>query len=545
MADTGRLLSQFYVKIDGTDASEVFMHDLTDVTVESSLHLPDVATLILHDPHLHYIDDAHLAPGKTVQISAKAGQRADPLFDGEIVELEPDFRPSAQHLVVRAFDRLHRLSRGRAVRTFQNFTDEDIVRKIAKEVGLQVEMDSTSQVHPHIFQRNQSNLDFLRDRAAALGYLLFVRGKTLHCEAPKQNGQAVKLEWGKTLKTFQPRMTTVDQVDDVVVRGWDPDTRQEIVGQAKNGKSATHIGESKSGGELTHAAFNLAAHALVTDQPVRTQTTADRLAQAVADQIAGRFIEAEGACGGNPAIIAGAAVEISAVGVRFSGTYFVTSAHHTYNAKAGYGTEFSVSGHRAATLLNILAPEEPHTTTTGLIIGIVTDNQDPEKQGRVKVKFPALSSDHASNWARVVSPGGGAGRGFQFLPEVNDEVLVGFEHGDVQYPYVLGGLWNGRDAPSKGSDQAIKGGKVEQRVIRSRSGHMITLDDSDSGSGITIEDKSGNKIVFDTQKNDISISVQGNLSLKADRNISLEASGQIEIKAGATVDVKGSVIKLN
>jgi phage protein D len=545
MPDTSNLLSQFYVKIDGTDASEEFMHDLIEVTVESSLHLPDVATLILHDTHLKYIDDARLAPGKTLEVSAKSGQKTDPLFDGEIVELEPDFRPGDPHLVVRAFDRLHRLARGRTVRSFLNVTDDDIVRKIAQEVGLQVEMDSTSQVYPYVLQSNQTNLDFLKDRASALGFLLFVRKKTLHCEAPKPVGSPIELEWGKTLMTFQPRMTTVDQVDDVVVRGWDPETRQEILGQAKNGNGATKVGEKKSGGELAHAAFNLTAHELVTDRPVRTQATADRLAQAVADQIAGRFIEAEGTCGGNPAIIAGASLQISAVGERFSGTYLVTSAHHTFSAKAGYGTEFSVSGHRAATLLNLIAPDESPEQVPGLMIGIVTDNQDPEKQGRIKVKFPTLSGEHASNWARVSSPGGGSGRGFQFLPEVNDEVLIGFELGDIHYPYVLGGLWNGRDAPSKSSDQAIKGGKVEQRIIRSRSGHMITLDDSEGGGGITIEDSKGNKIHLDTQTNDLTIQVQGNLNLKADRNISIEANGQIDMKASATVDVKGAVIKLN
>jgi phage protein D/phage baseplate assembly protein gpV len=545
MPDTSNLLSQFYVKIDGTDASEEFMHDLIEVTVESSLHLPDVATLTLHDRRLQYIDDPHLAPGKTLEISAKSGQKSDPLFDGEIVELEPDFRPGDPHLVVRAFDRLHRLARGRTVRSFLNVTDEDIVRKIAQEVGLQVEMDATSQVYPYILQSNQTNLDFLRDRASTLGYLLFVRKKTLHCEAPKPVGSPVELEWGKTLKTFQPRMTTVDQVDDVVVRGWDPDARQEIIGQAKNGNGATKVGEKKSGGELAHAAFNLTAEALVTDRPVRAQATADRMAQAVADQIAGQFVEAEGTCGGDPAIIAGSSLQISAVGERFGGTYLVTSAHHTYNAQSGYSTAFSVSGHRAATLFNLLAPEEPPNQVPGLMIGIVTDNQDPENQGRVKVKFPSLSGEHASNWARVSAPGGGPDRGFEFLPEVNDEVLVGFELGDVHYPYVLGGLWNGRDEPPKSSNQAIKGGKVVQRIIRSRTGHIIMLDDDESGGGITIEDKNGNKIFLDAQKNDLTIQVQGNINVKADRNIKIEAGGTLDIQAAATVTVKGASIRLN
>ncbi|MHC5732095.1 MAG: phage baseplate assembly protein V, partial [Nostoc sp.] len=94
------------------------------------------------------------------------------------------------------------------------------------------------------------------------------------------------------------------------------------------------------------------------------------------------------------------------------------------------------------------------------LVGIVTDNKDPQGWGRVKVKFPTLTEDHASNWARVVAPGAANGRGFDCLPEVNDEVLVGFEHGDIHRPYVLGGVWNGKDAPPEKVDDSIQRGKV-------------------------------------------------------------------------------------
>lgn len=553
MSDTSGLLSQFYIKIAGQNASEEFMHDLVDVRVESSLHLPDIATLTLHDAKLHWVDHANLAPGKTIEVSAKAGPDARPLFDGEIVELEPEFDAGVHHVVVRAFDRLHRLSRGRCVRSFLNVTDEDLVRKVAQEVGLQVQVASTSEVYPYVLQNNQTNLEFLRGRAAALGYTLYVTKKTLHCEPPRADGPPVKLEWGATLSSFRPRMTTIAQVDGVMVRGWDPAAKQEIVGQARGGNGAPRIGEKKNGGELAHGAYNLAAQHLVTDQPIRNQAAADRIAQAVADRTACRFVEAEGSCGGNPAIIAGTSIEIGAVGDRFSGTYLVTSAVHLFSAGGGYATQFSVSGHHPATLLSLLAPARGDAPVMGLLVGIVTDNQDPDEQGRVKVKYPALSGEHASTWARVVAPGAGPERGIEFLPEVNDEVLVGFEQGDVHYPYVLGGLWNGKDAPPKKSGAVIGGGRVEQRIIRSRTGHTVTLDDSDGGGGITIEDKNGNKVVLDTGANALTIEIGGNVSVKAKGNLNLEAQGQIAIKGlgvtvdggPATVDVKGSLVKLN
>ncbi|HEX5440606.1 MAG TPA: VgrG-related protein [Ktedonobacterales bacterium] len=570
MADASELLSQFYVKLDGNDAAEDFMRDLMEVTVENSLHLPDVATLVLHDPHLRWTDAESLAPGKSVKIAARHAAGEKPIFDGEIVELEPDFHPSTQILTVRAFDRMHRLARGQHMRSFQNVTDGDLVKKLAQEVGLKAHSAPTSQVHPYVFQNNQTNLAFLRDRAAALGYLLYVQGDTLYFEPPTAAGQPIPLEWGATLSEFRPRLTTVGQSGDVTVRGWDPATRQEIVGHAKNGQGAPSVGEKQSGGDLAQGAFHVDAQSQGVIRPVRSQAEADALAQALADQRASRFIEAEGVCAGNPAVVAGSSVQISAVGDRFSGTYFITSATHIYSAQSGYVTQFSVSGLHPATLLSVLQPQHVGGVgaaaapqhTLGLVIGIVTDNNDPLNQGRVKVKYPALTPDHASDWARVVGMGAGAQRGIEFTPEVNDEVLVGFEMGDIHHPYVMGGLWNGQDAPPYGTADVVRGGKVALRIIQSREGHYIAFLESDDTKGITIVDTSGNTIALNAQEKKLEIrcsgdalmNASGNIVIEAGQNLTLKApQGQVEIQGStgakvesdATVDIKGTLINLN
>lgn len=554
MADPLRLQSQFYIQLDGADAPEALTSALVEVSVESSLHLPDVAALTLHDPALKWIDEPKLEPGKTLRISAMSRGPELPLFDGEIVELEPDFEPGIQRLVVRAFDRLHRLSRGRHVRSFLNVTDGDIIKKLAEEVGLTAEVGATGTVHPYVLQANETNLEFLRRRAATLGYLLYVKEKKLHCLPPQAAGKPVDLQWGQSLREFHPRLTTVDQVNAVTARGWDPDRKEEIIGQAQAGKGAPEVGEKRPGGDLAKSAFQVDAPYLVADRPLRVPAVADQLAQATANLHAGAFIEAEGVCGGQPNLVAGASANLVAVGDRFSGTYFVTAATHLYSAKQGYVTRFSVSGGRPTNLVALLTPETPPTTgSPALVIGIVTDNQDPENQGRVKVKYPWLSSEHASHWARVVSVGAGAERGIEFLPEVNDEVLVGFEQGDMQYPYILGGLWNGKDAPPKSSSEAVKGGGVNLRVIRSRAGHIITLDDTDGASAVSVVDRNGNKIVLDSAQNALQIEVQGDATIKAQGNMTLEAQGQVRVKGmgvnvdggSGTVDVKGSLINLN
>jgi len=231
-------------------------------------------------------------------------------------------------------------------------------------------------------------------------------------------------------------------------------------------------------------------------------------------------------------------VKITNVGTRFSGTYVVTSATHRYDA-SGYVTDFSVSGMNPATLLSLVQPETPRLNVEGLVIGVVTDTNDPDKRGRVKVKFPTLA-DQQSDWARVVSVGAGNGRGIEFLPEVNDEVLVGFEHGDVRAAYVIGGLWNGKDQPPKAPAEIVKNGKIEQRVIKSRSGHIITLDDSDSAPSITIEDKSGNVIKLDSKKNELTINVKGDGTISADGNLTIQAKGKVNIRSQQALAIEGS-----
>jgi phage protein D len=567
MPDTSRLLSHFYLMLDGEVALEELMGDVMEITVESSLHLPDVATIVLHDPHLKWIDADVFTPGKAVIVSVRGETKEEAVFDGEIVELEPDFHPSTQILTVRAFDRLHRLSIGQHTRTFQNVTDSDLVKKLAQEVGLRPVSGPTTQVHRHVFQNNQTNLAFLRGRADALGYLLFVQGDALHFEPPSASKPPISLEWGVNLGEFHPRLTTAGQATEVTVRGWDPATRQEIVGHAKKGAGTPQIGEKQAGGEMAQNAYHVEPQSQGVIRPVRSQAEADALAQALADQRASRYIEADGVCAGNPLVVAGAAVQISAVGDRFSGTYFITSATHVYAAQSGYVTRFSISGLHPSTLLSVLQPQHIGSLsvtqqTMSLVIGIVTDNQDPDKLGRVKVRYPVLSADHASDWARVVSAGAGSDRGVWFTPEVNDEVLVGFEMGDIHHPYVIGGLWNGKDKPPNASADAVRGGKVAMRIIMSREGHYIAMLESDDVKGIVIKDTSGNAIALNAKEKQLEIRCSGDALISADGNISIEAGqnltlkapqGQIEIQgatglkaeSNATVDIKGTLINLN
>src|SRR5713226_4268648 len=231
------------------------MHALVNATVESSLHLPDSATLTMHDPGGKWVDHADFAPGKTLEISAKVGKKQHPLFDGEIVEIESDYFPGDRRVVVRAFDRLHRLARGRHVRSFLNANDADMIKKIAGEVGLSAKVGAASTVHPYVLQDNTTNLDFLRERAAMLGYLLYVEGKVLHCEKHGAHTATLTLTYNEELSEFHPRMTTVDQVNSVSASGWDPTQVQQVLGKAETANGVPKIPSQKPGGQVAQEAY--------------------------------------------------------------------------------------------------------------------------------------------------------------------------------------------------------------------------------------------------------------------------------------------------
>ena len=576
-----KLMDHFYIKIDGTDLETRAMNDLLEVTVDSSLHLPDAFTIQLHDEELHWVDDGPFALGKEVEISAQpeAGGQSRLLFKGEITAIEPEFGEGTQAtLLVRGYDRSHRLHRGTHSKAYLQVTDSDIASRIAQEAGLRAQVDATSEVYDHVLQHNQTHMEFLSERARRIGYEFYVEDRTLHFKQPSSGGSVLDLEWGRELRSFRPQLTLVEQVDEVIVKGWDPKSRQVITGQATRGQAEPQIGESQSGAQLASSAFSNARRAVV-NCPVTSQAEADTLAQALCNELSGAFIEAEGVCYGQPELRAGKTIRLTSLGRRFSGTYLVTAATHIYRADSGYTTAFSIHGRRQETLLALLEhPEKEAKTGLGAVIGVVTNNNDPEGWGRVKVKFPWLSDDLESAWARLIGVGAGPERGIYWLPEINDEVLVLFEHGDMSKPFVIGGLWNGQDKPPLPNSQALTNGEVHQRILMTRAGHKFILTDG-SEEGVVLETAGGHRLTLadqqkkvvlettggltltmDDSQNQIQLQSGGNLALKSNANLTLEATGTLElkgqtfslngnvsgeVKSGATLTIQGALVKIN
>jgi len=259
MPQTQELLSQVYLKIGGNNASEEIMDSLISMEVDDSLLLPDMFSIHLRDPSFKWADSDDFELGKVVELTVRGEGSTTKLLAGEITALEPEFSQLAgPSLRIRGYDQSHRLHRAKQTKTYVQMTDSDIAQNIARDCGLRVQVDSTREVHEYICQDNQTDMEFLQDRAQRIGYRMYVEDDTLNFrQTPESEPEIPALEWGTDLLDFEARLTTAQQVTEVNVRGWDPKTKKEIIGRATTPQDTPQVGESRSGGEAAKRAFNI------------------------------------------------------------------------------------------------------------------------------------------------------------------------------------------------------------------------------------------------------------------------------------------------
>ncbi|MBE0480422.1 MAG: VgrG-related protein, partial [Dehalococcoidia bacterium] len=429
------LSSQILLKFDGKKAEKDLTDSIISVEVDNSVTLPDMFSIHLQDDEdFKWIDSDKFKVGTSVEIVVKTirGDQKEKaaILSGEITGIEPSivgtFGPS---VVLRGYDKSHRLHRGRNTKAWLQVKDSDIASTIASKAGLGGgTIDATSGVHDYILQDNKTDWEFLLSRARRVGRWVFVKdGKLNFVKNPEDSGPT--LTFGDDLMEFSARLSTMRQVNEVEVLGWDPGKQEQIVGKASTVTTGTlpKIGQSQSGGDVQKKAFSSAAD-IVVDMPVANQSEAKELAQSFRDEREKDFIVADCVSFGNPKVLAGVKIKLEGVGKKFSGTYRVTRTLHRYT-NSEYITEFTAGG-RHASITELLAEKNENGGYGHWpVFGKVTNISDPDNENRVKIKLPSLNNDVENTWARLVAPGASQDRGLQWLPEVNDEVLVVFERG--------------------------------------------------------------------------------------------------------------------
>lgn len=578
------------IKIDDTPLPPDAEAHLLAAVVEDNLNVPDAFELTFSDQFRNTLSTTGIEIGKKVKVTAEGTT----LMAGEITALATEYEPGlGTRTIVWGLDGSHRLFRGRHTHTYNNEPYSEIAKTIAQRAGLKAgTIDPTPPPAPdkHVSQANVNDWQFLkwlgseanREVAVVEGALDFRRGAE-SSGAPGRKQYETKdpqvLTFGHNLLRFRSMVTSAEQVKEVEVRGWNVRQKQTMVGHAPARTNTASLGVKP---EELAGKFGSQPKFVATNAPYGESDNLDEIARHVADHIAGAFAEFDGTSLGSPQLKAGAAVRVQDVGEPFDGQYLLTSTRHVWRPETGYRTHFAVTGKQDRSLLGLTAPGTTNGAATpagppisGVVIGVVTDVKDETHSGRVKLRFPWLSDDYESDWARTVQVGAGRDRGLLVVPEVNDEVLVVFEQGDIRRPFVLGGLYNGVDKPKTADYLDPNSGQIVVREFVSRSGHRLRFDErqgrDEAITLVSAQEKC--RLVLDEKNNEIVVHVSGaggkvtivsqgevsieatggpvkvkgqRIELESQTDVAVKASTGVKIDGGAgVVEIKGSLIKLN
>ena len=546
------LVPLYRIVIDGADLDPVEANFVHQIKITDFLRLPDICTLQVGYPAesegnpFQKLDDSPFEVG--VALEVKLGSTEDrttkTIFKGEIVTVEPDFQAGSASMVVRAYDQSHRMMRSRKQRTFKDVTISDIVKKVCSEHGLSAKVQSSGDKLNVVVQNSETDWDFIWRLAQRVGFELTVDDKKAVFEKPDASTEPVELSYPEDLHGFRPRITAVQQVKTVNVRGWDSKSKRVVVGTNGSPDQVTEAGITRSQvrDKFPEAVIEIGG------QSFSSVGEANDIARAALNQLANAYLAAEGECDGNPLIKAGTRIKISGVGRKFSGTYRVAKAVHMLTA-GGYVTQFSNSAGEHTLLGQAGGGNGGPRRVDSIVVGIVTNNNDPDKQHRVKVMLPSVS-EVETFWAPVLSLSAGKERGITMLPQPDEQVIVAFENGDPSYPVVIGSMFNGRDVP--GSEMAVTDGSFTLR-----SDHKALVH---AAEDITLQSDSGKwdiKIDGGEVKEKVAKGYTGDFgaawNLKATGGITVESSQSVTVKApsitveaqaslalkGATVDISG------
>ncbi|MFD0366887.1 VgrG-related protein [Streptomyces sp. NPDC127114] len=556
----------------------VWAAQLVSCVVDENVGLPDTAVLTFRDPDHELLQATGITIGTPLRVSVVTvkGQARERLFGGEVTALEIDRDRTGSFTVVRAYSKAHRLQRGRKVVAYRNMTASAIVRKVAAGAGLAVgKVEAAPVTYRQLSQANVSDWEFLQYLAGESGAHVRVDDKGVlqftkpvkAAGAPAPSTSAVRdpmvLEYGRNLLALRAALSAADGAAKVRVRGWDTTTKRPLLAEKPAVVSDTVV----PGMRPQAAAVFGAPVVTVADTPYRTQAETAAVADATAAQVSAGFGELEALAEGNPMLRAGRPVALGNVGQAFSGRYTATAVQHVLEPHGGYRTTVWVSAGADRSLTGLVTGADAPgrgARMPGLAIGIVTDVREPNgsQRGAVRLTFPWLDDTYVTDWVRTVQWGGKGGGGV-VSPEVNDEVLVGFEQGLLDSPYVIGGLYNGVDQPSPHDVPLVDrtSGKVNRRSVVSRSGHRVELLDAPAPGPSGLRLVTGDErleVRMDDRRDRIEVTVFAGKnrplsSVVLDRQgITLDAGQgtvkltgrQVDIGATAGVNVDGRTVKV-
>ena len=553
------------ISVDGTELSSEIHDALTDMRVVQSMGVPAYGRLsfrVVSTGGGLATDNITTKIGQALKIKVDDGSDSWTIFDGLVVSigLELDTGTS-QHVIIEGYDKLYTLGRKSMVTTYTGQQSaKDIITALASDANVSIgtiadAVGSAPREHTYQYATAYAFIDRLVRDA---GCEWFVEEGKLNVRPRASASGTHKLKVGENLRRFSARFSAAEHVEQVTVTGWDIKNKEAVEGKATYSPAAAKSSNGVFNGTTLKSTAVGGTMALSIPRPVIDKSDADALAKGILDRRSAELLRARGEATPSAKIKPGVLLELDGLGAQWDGKYYCTSVEHTFGGQS-LQTFFEVGPTEPESLVDIFgggAGTSLDQMLGSLTIGIVTNNKDDEGLNRVKLKLPYLSNSEETGWARVLQPGSGSGRGWNVLPEVDDEVLVGFEHGNLDRPLVLGGLVNGKDKPKYAHADTLKNGKVQARIFNSRLGHEIRFGDGASDPdqfikvhtvgkeatlllGVEKIDLQANGIPVKVynEKGSIEINKDGDITLKG-ANITLKSTQDIIIDSGANVTIK-------
>ncbi|WP_028311251.1 type VI secretion system tip protein VgrG [Derxia gummosa] len=503
-------------------------------------------------------DADSFAPGKAISISLGYGDEETEVFAGIVVRQGITIGDEGPRLIVECRHPVVALTVGRKNASYIDQKDSDVIQQLLGASGASATVSATEVQYGELVQYYCTDWDFAVARAEASGMVVVCTPGKVTVEAPATDGSAVlALDYGNDLREFRADMEARDQFGSVTATAWDPSTL--AVASAEAAPEALNAQGDVTSQKLSEV-VNLTAFALQSGTALAsdalTAWAKGRQLRAGLARIRGRmrFV-------GSALALPGTLLDVAGVGKHFSGSVYATAVTHRLSG-GDWDTEveFGLDPAHITDRPDVTAPPAAGWLpgVEGLQPGIVSKlDGDPAGGQRIQVTLPLLGSAAQPVWARWVMPYASNAFGAFFVPEVGDEVLVGFFNNDPSHPVVLGSLYGGKNAPAYDltADNNTK-------AIVTRSLTRVEIDDekksitlvtpaknqiviSDDAKSITVQDQTGNKLVLSdsgiemSSPKDIKISATGNLSLSATGKVSIEATQDLSAKGmNATVEAQ-------
>lgn len=490
-------------------------------------------------------------PGGEIEIKAGYGDTDETIFKGIIVKHGIKITGDNQsRLEIECRDKAVKMTIGRKNANFVDKKDSDIIKTIVGDYGLSPDIAATTTSYKELVQYYCSDWDFVLSRAEVNGMLICVEDAKLSVKKPEVSGSPeLKLTYGYDLIELHAEIDARSQLTAVESVSWDP-KNLAVVKQSSKPQTMNAQGDLKSN-DLAKIvgpdSFGLQTSGLIEAGALKSWADA-QLVKAGLARIRGRM-KFQGSARATP----GSLIELDGVGAHFNGNVFVSSVSHQITAGNWISeVSFGMSPDWFAEQSDLVAPPASGWLpgVEGLQIGVVMKlDDDPDEQSRVQVKVPILQAQEEGVWARLANFHASNGIGAFFVPEIGDEVILGYLNNDPSNPVVLGSLYGPKNKPpyelsAENNTKAIVT-RSELKIefdedkkittIVTPGNNTIVL--SDDEKSILLQDQNDNKV--ELNPDGIELDSPKDISITAQGKITIEAMDAIDVSAQADVSVKG------